>query len=171
MNEHPGRSYTRWRDAEADGRDDEADALFGTVFRTASDSEPVPPRFAASTMEAVARAAALDARRAYRLRRFGIPAGVVCAVAVVYLIAGHVGALVSAIVVSSLDLLIALVVGITANGAGRDMWSVLSSLGRATAALLANPGFTAAVLAIQGLALVALVTLRRLLHSDEEYFR
>jgi hypothetical protein len=122
-------------------------------------------------MEAVSQAAALDARRAYLLRRVGLPAAVAAACVCLYLVAGYAGALVSAVVVSALQLLVALVVGITANGPDHGAWSIFSSLGKAMAALLANPGFTMVVLVIQGVALVALVTLQRLLHSDEELFR
>lgn len=172
MDDQLTRSYTRWQQAEAEARENEADAMFGVVFRSAGlAAGPVPPRFTASTMAAVARAAAADARRAYRLRTYGLPAAVVCLAVGCYFLAGHLAALVSTIVVSSLNLLIALVVGVTTNGAGGNLWSILSALGKATAALLSNPGFTAVVLAIQGLALVALVTLQRLLRSDEELFR
>jgi hypothetical protein len=172
VDEQLRRSYGRWQQAEAEAREDEADEMFGVVFRSASlAGGPVPPRFTAGTMDAVARAAAADARRAYRLRTYGVPAALAGVALAFYFLAGHLAALVSTIVVSSLNLLIALVVGVTADGAGSDLWSILSAFGKATAALLSNPGFTAVVLAIQGLALVALVTLQRLLRSDEELFR
>jgi hypothetical protein len=171
MDDDLRRSYARWKHAESEGHEEDADVLFGAIYRSVKQREPVAPRFTAGTMEAVARVAARDARRARRLRMLGLPAGVTCAAALVYLVAGHVGAIVSAIVVSALDLLIALVVGMATNGAGRDLSGLLSSLGRAAAALLADPGFTAGVLAIQGIAILALVMLQRLLRSDEELFR
>jgi hypothetical protein len=46
---------------------------------------------------------------------------------------------------------------------------VVSSLGRASAAFIADPTVTITMLAIQGIAIAALVALRRLLGSDREF--
>ena len=51
---------------------------------------------------------------------------------------------------------------------GADSWNVVSNLGRAAAAFAASPSVTMVILAMQGVAFVALVALQRLLRSDTE---
>jgi hypothetical protein len=72
----------------------------------------------------------------------------------------------SAVVVKSLDLLIAAVVYVaTATRSDGGLWSVAGSLGKATAAVLTNSSVTTTILALQGMAFAALVGLRRLLRD------
>ena len=172
MDEELFRNYDRWRRAEEDGRDEDADALFERVFGAAAAQPAVSPGFAARTMAAVQAAAARDARRARWTRRILLPAAAAIGAAIVYSTAGLIATAATATIVGVLDLLIGAVVGVaTGAEAGADFGTVLASLGRATMALLANPRFTMTILAIQGIALAALVTLQRLLRSDREMIR
>jgi hypothetical protein len=172
MNDELKRSYGRWHDAEAGGRDDEADAAFASVFQAAVSEPLVSSRLTAVTMQAVAAAVERDARRARRIRAVSIPVAAVCALAVMYFSAGYLAAAFSTGVVWVLDVLIAAGVGMATEGPGRaDPWSVVTSLGRAAAALLGKPAFTVTMVAIQGVAIAALVALQRLLRSDQEFLR
>jgi hypothetical protein len=131
----------------------------------------VSSRLTAATMQAVAVAVERDARRARRIRAVSIPVAAVCAIAVMYFSAGYLAAGLSTGVVWVLDVLIAAVVGMATEGPGADPWSVVTSLGRAAAALLGKPAFTVTMVAIQGVAIAALVALQRLLRSDQEFLR
>ena len=171
MNEQQSRDWRRWVEAEQAGEDDTADALFTGVFRAAGAALP-STRFTASTMAAVAAAAAADARRARRIRSIGWPVAIVAAVLIVYTTAGLMMSAFSAIVVGALSLLVSAVVKVaTTASAGEDVWSIAASLGRATAALLTSPSVTTTILALQGIAVAALIALQRLLRSDRESFR
>ena len=163
------RQYQRWLDAELDDREDDADALFGTVFKGAAPPAPASTAFTARTMAAVGEAAARDARRARTTRRVVIPAASAAAVTLAYLCSGLMLSAFSAIVVNAIDLLIGAVVYVaTTMRSGGDAWSLAGNLGRATAALLTSPSFTTTILALQGMAVVALIALQRLLRSDRE---
>lgn len=162
------RSYRRWQAAEADGRDDEADAEFKTVFAA------VPPAgvtagFPTRTMDAVSAAGARDRRRARRLRIATIAAG-----AAGVAVAGYFGAAVAVTVISvtftrAFDLLIGVVVRMAgAAQTGSDLWSVLGGMGRAAFAFAADPKVTMMLFALQGVAVAALIALQRLLGADEE---
>ena len=119
-------------------------------------------------MAAVAEAAARDARGRERIRAIGWPVAIVAAVLIVYSTAGLMMSAFSAIVVGALDLLVGVVVKVaTTASAGGDVWSIAASLGRATAAVLASPSVTTTILALQGIAVAALIALQRLLRSDE----
>ena len=75
-------------------------------------------------------------------------------------------------VVASLDLVIGAVVAMAASiPAGADVWTIMTTLGRAAAALLTTPAVTVTILAIQGIAIAAFVALQRLLRSDGELLR
>src|SRR5215217_5698931 len=100
----------RWLEAESGGRDDDADALFGTVFKTAVTSVAAPPAFTARTLAAVGAAMAGADRRARTIRRVGIPVASAAAVALAYLCSGLMMSAFSAIVVKVLDLLIGSIV-------------------------------------------------------------
>ena len=166
------RQYKRWQDAEDSGRDDEADAAFAEVFRSASHQPVLSSRFTAETMDAVADAAARDAQRAHRVRRFLVPAAVVAVAAAVYFSAGMLASGFSAAIVWLLNLMVGGVVTVAgAAQSGPDGWSVMSSLGRAVAAIISNPAVTVTIFAIQGFAIAALILLQRLLGSDRESFR
>jgi hypothetical protein len=56
----------------------------------------------------------------------------------------------------------------TSMQTGVDLWSVMSGIGRAGAAFIASPGVTIAMLAMQAVAMAALIALQRLLGSDRE---
>jgi hypothetical protein len=161
------RQYQRWLDAELDGREDDADALFGTVFKGAVPTASTPPAFTTKTMAAVAEASALDARRARTRKRVVIPLASAAAVALAYLSSGMVLSAFSALVVNALDLLIGAVVYVaTTARSGGDAWSLAGNLGKATAALLGNPSVTTTILALQAMAVAALFALQRLLRSE-----
>jgi hypothetical protein len=168
MNDDLVLQYVRWRAAEESGDDEEADAAFGAVFE-ASVSMPLPSReFAARTMTAIAGAAGADARRARRLRRALIWTGVPVGAAAVYFGAGPFLSVLSAALVGALNLLISAIVwfasGPEAHG---SVWSLLTSMGRATAAFAADPRVTIAMLAFQAIAVGALVALHRMLGERE----
>ena len=171
MNDEQNHDWRRWAEAEQGGRDDEADALFGSVFRAAGGELP-SSQFTANTMAAVAAAAAQDAQRARRIRAFAVPIAIATAVLVVYTTAGLMMTAFSAIVVGALDLLVSAVVKVaTTISSGGGAWSIAASLGRAAAALLTSSSVTTTILALQGIAVAALITLQRLLRSDRELFR
>lgn len=160
------KQYQRWLDAELEGRDDDADAAFGTVFRGAVPRPQTPLAFTARTMAAVTEAAARDLRRARTRRRVLLPAASVAALVIAYLCSGLMMSAFSAVVVKSLDLLIASVVYVaTAMRSDGGAWNVAGSLGKATAAVLTNSSVTTTILALQGMAFAALVGLRRLLRE------
>ena len=163
------RRYRRWRDAEAGGRQDEADAACRAVFDDVRQDPVLPFDFTARTLAAVAEATARDRRRARQTRRTAATAGIAGAGLAVY--AGGPWALgvFSTLLVHAIDLLVRLTVSL-ANGmeAGTDLWGVLASLGRALAAFVANPAVTVAIFAMQGIAMAALLALHRLLGSDRE---
>jgi hypothetical protein len=159
----------RWLEAEFDGRDDEADALFGPVLKGVVRPAVAPAAFTARTLEAVGTAAARDARRARAIRRFGIPLASAAALVLAYLCSGLMMSAFSTIVVKALDLVIGSVVYVaTTMRGGGDAWSVAGNLGRATAALLTSPSVTTTILTLQGMAVIALFALQRLLRSDRE---
>jgi hypothetical protein len=165
------RGYTRWRDADQLGRDDEADAAFKAVFAALPAREP-SPAFAERTMEAVALAAAVEAARARRMRVAAIAGGSLGGAAAVYLGAGLALSAVTRGAVWLLDVLLAVVVrSATAMENGADLWTVLASLGRAAAVFVADPKVTFTMVAIQGVAVAALFALQRLLGSDGESFK
>ena len=161
------RQYQRWLDADLEGREDDADALFGTVFKGAVPAAPAPAAFTARTMAAVGEAAALDARRARTRRRVVVPVASAAALTLAYLSTGLVLSVFSTLVVNALDLLIGAVVYVaTTARSGGDAWSLAGNLGKATAALLTNPSVTTTILALQGMAVAALIALQRLLRSE-----
>ena len=168
-NEDLTRSYRRWHAAEAEGRDDDADAEFKAVFERALVQPAVSASFTAQTMAAVSAAAAREARRARRARAAAIAAGIVMAVTAAYFGAGLLVRVVVNGVTGGFALLVAAVVR-TAGAAqtGADLWSVFSGMGRAAAALTADPTVTMMLFALQAIALGALFALQRLLGVDEE---
>jgi hypothetical protein len=172
MDDELTRNYRRWRSAEEEGRDEEAETAFAAVFAAAVDEQSVSQGFALSTMAAVAATAERDARRARRARLALIWIGVVGGVFAAYFSAGLFVSLASTIVTGAIDLLIRVIVGASAGAqTGGGLWSVASSLGRATAAFAANPVVTFTILAIQAVAVAALIALQRLLGSDWESYK
>ena len=171
MNDQQNRDWSRWVEAEQAGQEDDADRYFARVFRVVPVVLP-SSQFSASAMAGIAAAAEADARRARRIRSVGVPVAIAASLALVYFTAGVMMSAFSAIVVGSLDFLVSLVVrGATTVSDGGGAWSLVSSLGRAGAALLASPSVTTTILALQGIAVAALIALQRLLRSDRESFR
>ena len=172
MDDRLRRNYERWQDAEAQDRSDEADAAFAEVFQAVVRKPIVSTDFTARTIAAVADASVRDARRARRVRTLLVPTMAAGVAAAVYFSAGALVSGLSAAAVWLLNMVIGGVVTMaTAMQSGPDGWSVMSSLGRAAAAVIANPAVTVTIFAIQGFAIAALIVLRRLLDSDRESFR
>jgi hypothetical protein len=172
MDDELDRTYRRWREADDSGRDDDAEAAFRALFASAVREAEVPSRFTAATMERVAMAAESDALRAKRTRTAGIAVATVGGIVLAYFGAGLLGSIAATAIARMLDGVIAIVVGLaTAGRDGASVWSVFASLGRAAAAFAADPIVTITILAIQGVAIAALVALQRLLGSDLESSR
>ena len=172
MDEPLTRHLQRWRDAEDQDLDDQADALFAEVFRVSVRTETPAPRFAASTMAAVRVAVERDTARARRMRLVAVPVCVLTLAASAYFGGGLAVRVLSWMVVASLDLVIGAVVAMAASiPAGADVWTIMTTLGRAAAALLTTPAVTVTILAIQGIAIAAFVALQRILRSDGELLR
>jgi hypothetical protein len=172
MEEDPVRAYRRWQALEGEGRDEEADRAFETVFKTTLASLPVPPEFTAKTMTAVAAAAQRDLRRVRRVRRASLGAGVAGGAAAMYFGAGYILAGVSAVAVRLIDLLVVGVIYVvTVVQSGADVWSIAATLGRAMGALVMDPKVAVALVMMQGIAVAAFIALRRLLESDVEILK
>ena len=161
--------YPRWRAAEADEREDDADEAFRGVFESAVEEQPMSLDFTAETMKAVAAAVAVDARRARHARAAVLTGAVAATAGALYLGAGMALSFVSATFLGLLDLPIAAVVRTAeAFQSGAGIWGVASSLGRATAAVASDSSVTLAMIGISVVAIAALAALQRLLGSDEE---
>jgi hypothetical protein len=167
MDDHLARLHSRWLAADAADRDDEADAAFRALTEYVVPERVVSPAFTARTMDAIADAIAADARRVARMRRFLVAAGV-CALVAAGFAAPLALSVASTALVAGLNGIVAAIVWV-ATGPDLNLWSVFSSLGRASAAFIADPTVTITMLAIQGIAIAALVALRRLLGSDREF--
>ena len=168
MNEDLNWHYGRWRAAEDEGRDDDADAAFKAVFDRVVPTDLVAPAFTARTMEAVHRAATTDARRSRRTRRLLIGGGLIGGVTTAYYGAG----LAVTAAIGLINLLVAAIVeSSTRLNSGAGVWGLLVSLGRATAAFIAEPEVTFVIIAIHGVAIAALYAMHRLLGSDGESFQ
>ena len=172
MQEDLSLTYRRWRSADERGDEDEADAAFGAVF-DACISEPLPSaQFTSQTMAAIGSATAADSRRAKLVRAVllwsGLPAGAVA----VYFGAGTLLSLLSGAFVGALNLLVAVVVWF-ANGpeVRSSVWSVLTGIGHADAAFVADPKVTIVMLVLQVVAVAALVALHRLLGPEREWLK
>lgn len=165
-------SYRRWRAAEDLGEDDEADAAFASVFE-ASVGSPLPSSgFTATTMAAIAAASHADARRRRMVRKALLWAGVPGALAVAFVSAGPLLSAISAMLVAVLNLSIAAVVWFASGPDIRSsLWSVLAGLGRAAGAFVSDPRVTFVMLACQGIAVVALAVLHRLLGREREWLK
>jgi hypothetical protein len=164
-------SYLRWRAADESGADEAADAAFRAVFQSAVAEPVVSSDFTARTMSAVAAAAQRDARRVRRMRAGLVGASIVGGAAGAYYGAGLAVSALSGAFTRLLNLFVAAVVGAAAAlQAGADFWTLLANVGRGAAAVAADPEVTFVILIIQGLAIVALLALQRLLGSDGESF-
>ena len=172
MDEELTRTYRRWRHAEATADEDEADVAFASLFE-ASVSSPLPSRdLTPKTLAAIAAASADDARRDRRLRAAMVGAGGVGGLVVLYFGSGPILSGVSGALVGGLNLLVATIVWFAEGGATRaGVWSALSGLGRAAAALVAEPKVTVGIIGFQAVAAAALVALHRLLGGDREWLK
>lgn len=168
MNEDLDRLYSRWRAAEDADRDDEADATFRTLSEAVLAERPVPLQFTLDTIAAIANAMAAETRRAGRARKRFVWGGVAAGLVAAYFGAAPALSLLSTVLVAALDGMIQLIV-LVSSGPDLNAWSLLSSLGRASAAFIVDPKVTVIMLTIQGIAIAALVALRRLLGSDREF--
>jgi hypothetical protein len=172
MDDELGRTYRRWQEAEDSGRDDDAEAAFGALFAATAKEDDVPARFTAATMARVADASAHDARKSRLARRAAAIVAVAGGVALAWFGAGLIGSIAATAIARLLNGVIGIVVGVaTAGRSGTSVWSLFASLGRAAAAFAADPIVTVTILAIQGIAIAALVALQRLLGSDWESSR
>jgi hypothetical protein len=167
MDDHLARLFSRWRAADDTDRDDEADAAFRALTEYVIPERAVSPEFTARTMDAIADAVAADARRVAWMRKTLLVGGVAALVATCFA-APFALSVVSTALVAGLNGIIAAIVWV-ATGPDLNLWSMVSSLGRASAAFIADPTVTITMLAIQGIAIAALVALRRLLGSDREF--
>ena len=167
MDDRVSHLCSRWRLAEEVERDDEADAAFGALSRVVLEERMVPLHFTARTLAATADAMAHDARRARLVRKTFISMAVAVSIVAAYFGFGPAMSAISSLLVASLDLTIQGVVWVS-SGPPLGVSSILNNVGRAAAAFIADPAVTVVMLAIQGVAIAALVALRRLLGSDRE---
>jgi hypothetical protein len=157
---------------QVEASDEEADAAFAAVFESCV-STPLPSaQFTSDTMAAIAAATAADARRTALARKVLLWTGAPAGVALIYFGAGPVFSALSSALVASLNLLVALVVWF-ANGADvrSSLWSVMTGIGRAAAAFVADPRVTIAIVVFQVVAVAALAALHRLLGPEREWLK
>ena len=172
MEEDLTRPYRRWVEADESGNDDDADAACRMLFQAAERDEPVPLTFTARTMERISAAAVRDSETARRTRIGLIAGSIAGGVLIAYFTAGAVFALLIRALVWMFDVLVGLVVrGAAGAETGASVWGVFASLGRAASAFVADPTVTFVLLVLQGLAILALITLQRLLGTDGESFK
>jgi hypothetical protein len=167
MDDRLTRAYSRWRTADDADRDEDADEAFRLLAEAVIPERRVPPQFTERTMAAIADVTAAAARRVTWMRRVAVAAAVVGLVGAA-MAAPFAVSLISNVLVASLNGIVAAIVWVAA-GPNLNFWSVVTSLGRASAAFIANPTVTITMLAIQGIAIAALVALRRLLGTDREF--
>lgn len=167
MDDQLTRLYSRWCGAEGADRDEEADAAFRALTEHVVPQPAVSLQFTERTMAAIADAVAGDARRIALMRKALVPAGIAGLVALCFAAPFALSVITTALV-RGLNASVAAIVW-AATGPDLTLWSVVSSLGRASAAFIADPTVTITMLAIQGVAIGALVALRRLLGSDREF--
>jgi hypothetical protein len=168
MDEELGRLYSRWQAADDTDRDDEADAAFRGLSEALMPERAVSREFTARTTDAIANAMVVDARRASRARKAFVWGGVTASIIAAYFGARPALSILSTAFVAALDLMIQATVWVS-TGPNLSFWSVLTGLGRASAAFIADPKVTVILLTIQGTAIAAFIALRRLLGSDREF--
>jgi hypothetical protein len=166
-------TYRRWRDAEVEGRNDDADAALMTVVKALGQPGLAPSStFTPNVMAAVAAAAERDALAARRARTALIAASTVGGVLAIYFGGWLALSWLTSAFVWTLEVLVGAIVRTAlAMRAGEGVWSVLTSLGRAAAAFASDPTVTFMVLMVQGVAIAALVVLHRLLGNDREWLK
>ena len=168
MTDDLARKYTRWLQAEDDGRpvsDDAADEACAAVFSAAVAPRPMPAAFTAATMARLAGARAADATRARRNRRLTAAAALLLGPVALYFGGGLLISAASTLLVGGLNLVVD--AGVRAATVGDwNIWTLVGNMGRASAAVLADSTFTLAMLAMHGIAVAALVALQRLLGPE-----
>lgn len=169
MDDELTREYERWRDADNAGLEDEADEACLAIF-AATRHEPVVSRdFTARTLTAIAQSGAADASWTRRTRRAAAFVGVGAAATLVYVGGPWLLAAGSWMLVGVINLLVSATVQLaTSMETGVDIWAVGAGIGRALAAFVSSPSVTIAMLAMQAIAMAALIALQRLLGSDRE---
>jgi hypothetical protein len=173
MNDDLEGTYRRWREAEVEGRDDDADAALMAVVDALGQPGLAPSSgFTPSVMAAVAAAAEHDARVARRARGTLLVGSTAGGILAIYFGGWAALSWISSAMVWTLDMLVGAIVRTAmAMRAGEGVWSVVTSLGRAAAAFASDPTVTLMVLMVQGVAIAALVVLHRLLGNDREWLK
>jgi hypothetical protein len=167
MNSDPLRDWRRWIRAEDEGRDDDADAAFGTVFRAVPRAS-ARPGFADRVMLAVAQAEARRARRARVAAFISIAASAVLGVSLVIALVAYSPRL----LLWTLDAAVQAALWIVdAVGRGLDVWAILAQVGRTTAAIVAAPQVTFSLVAIGLVGVMALYGLHRIFGLEQESSR
>lgn len=164
MNPDLLREWRRWTDADADGREDEAEAGFRAVFR----SVPMLTPGAGLTdrlVHAVARAAE---RRTRRTRLAGLAAVVAGGLGAVIAILPHLPRLLFHVVNLAVSATLWIV---QAFERGVEIWSALAQLGRAAGAAMTIPAVTLWLVGVELLGVTALYALHRVLTSEQESTR
>jgi hypothetical protein len=158
------RELGRWIDADRSGRDEEADAAFGGVFR-AVPQPALQPGLPDRVIEALARDAASRARRAKTAAAVALAGGLV-----LFVLAG-------AFLVSRGPRLFFDAVDLGVRGAvwtseaferGLGLWAILGQVGRVMAAVIGTPQVTGALIGIGMVGALALYGLQRVLSSEQE---
>ena len=167
MDDRLARLYSRWRAADETDRDEDADAAFRALTEEVLPGRAVPALFSERTLAAIAEATAADARRA-RWVRNALVSGAIAGLVAACVAAPFALSFISNALVAALNGIVAAIVWV-ATGPDLNLWSLMNSLGRASAAFIADPRVTITMLAIQGIAMAAFVALRRLLGSDREF--
>lgn len=160
------RTHTQaWLAAEHDGEDGAADAAFGRVFQALPAVEP-SPAFVTRTAEA---AWAVRGRRRWVVGAAAAAAAVlVVSTAAIVLYAAFGGRLAWLLTTT---VTLASTAGVSLIGAGvaaAGWWSAAAAAGRAITTAVASPYSVAALMAIELVAVAALVLLHRLLRSEVE---
>jgi hypothetical protein len=168
MNADPQRQWRRWLEADLDRDDDaDADAALRGVF------DLVPPDlpslgFTDRVMNAVAVAAEQRARRAKAVGALATAAAVAAIVASVLLLVEYGPRL----LIRGIDLSVqAMLWALSATERGMDVWTIVSQIGRAAAAVIVAPQVSTAMIAMALIAMTALYGLHRVLGLDQESYR
>ena len=164
------RDYGRWLEADRQGKDDEADAACREIFDRAVPRLTVPLKFSTATMAQLSAARAADAARARRARLILLWGSAIAGPIAIYFGAGVVMSMAAAMLIGALNLLADATVSL-ASASDWSVWSLFGSLGRALAAVMSNADVTIIVIAMHGIAFVALAALQRLLGSDTESYK
>lgn len=159
MNADLVRDWRHWAAAERDGQDDLADLACRGMVRALPVRE-APPEFADRVMRAVERRVVQKARAAKALVLAASAVSIVLAIGLLLQL--------PRLLLAVLDMGVAAVVWmVVALERGLDVWAILAQIGRTTAAVLAAPQVTFAVVAIALTGAAALYALQRILESEE----